>query len=195
MNLVTCRDASEDEIKTALKWEAPPPPPKPVPVPPKPIYSVISRTDDPTSSRLGFQAGATEQRPIVVVPNRWHILAFNLSSPQIVGHLRVSLDLSRFTGGSLDLKIFDAFGTCLLGTTMHSDSVRLDQARLPAGDLLIAYRAPRGAEGHGSYDPRFSRILDGELPAAPQLDELIFEPRPDGDPAKCGVPRFKFSAK
>lgn len=57
---------------------------------------------------------------------------------------------------------------------MTGDSVRFDQIRLAEGDYLICWRSPGpGCKGEGSYRAPHSRLLEGELPTTPLLDDIL----------------------
>ena len=107
----------------------------------------------------------------------------------------MSLGLSQFTGRSLDLKIFDAFGGCLFDAKLMESEIRFDQVRIRSGDILICFRAPNGVTGTGVCNLPHSRRLEGELPAVPSLNSLILEPESDRPIGEIAVPRFALSAK
>jgi hypothetical protein len=182
-----------DHIKTDDAVE-PVEPPKP----PAPVYEQIDRIPGDNASYLGFQCGSSQAKPIIIL-NHWYMFATHLASPQVISRLGVSADIDLdFHGTTLEVAIYTPQGTQLFRREMHNSNERFDAVKLPASDLLIAYRSQSGCNATGQYDNFEHYCTLAELPAVPLLDELILSPKSDGPkrfPGQCAIPTFKFSSR
>ena len=191
LDLVKAPIATEAEIAEAVAWQ-PPAPPQPAPR----VYGTIPRQANDAASYLGFAIGPTHGQVRIDLPARWTVVGFHVSSPQVVGKLKVSVDFVSFCG-RMRVCIYDAAGESLLDINMSSDEERFDHVRLPAGDYLLALRPSSSLTGTGSYYYRNARTLTN-LPEKPRLDEVLW-PNEDsfmeGNAPRCGVPHVLFSSR
>lgn len=118
-----------------------------------------------------------------------------MGSAQIIGALEVSLGVSAFNSQRLEVALFDGMGESVLRLDLRESRVRFDQRKLSSGDYLICFRSPGpGVEGSGSYHTPHSRLLEGELPTRPQLDDILAEPS-NVSLGDVAVPQFKFASR
>jgi len=190
LDLVSARNATEAEIRRALNWT--PPPPEPEPAAPEPTFNRLPRSADDPCSYLGFSLGKNE-RDIRCLPGHWAAVAFNLASAQVIGHVSVSLEFQ--SNDLMELRLFTATGVCKLQLELRGDR-KFDQVRLPAGDLLLAFRCAGPMEGRGSHAFPHSRLIR-TLPEKPDLNSLVLWPQPDTEEitgVSCAVPVFTFGS-
>jgi hypothetical protein len=158
-------EATNEQVDAALSWT--PEPPKPAPAP-KPVFTRIPRTPDVQASYLGFQISRDERA--IRTLGRFSWAAFNLSSPQVVGRVSVSLTIPPLSEPKPKLLIFDAFGRPVLAVELSSNAVQFDQVQLPSGDYLAILDSPNAIEGYGSRQPHAGVV--SELAETPILDDL-----------------------
>jgi hypothetical protein len=182
-DLLSCKDATQEEIDEALAY-VPEPEPEPQPVAPAPTFTRIPRTNGDSASYLGFEFGGRDERSIRL-PQCWQALGFHLASPQIIGAV------SAVPG--LQLKLFDAWGNLLLESFQSMETVRFDQQRrLESGDYLLAFYGP-GREARGTYVHPNARLLADE-PTKPSLDDILWGPGERVCGQQLAVPVFRFGA-
>jgi hypothetical protein len=179
---------SDAEIEAARAVPEPEPPPAPK-------YLRTARQPGDSTSRLGLIVGACERDIKVTSTWAWH--AFNLPRAAIVGAVSAACD-SQYPADFLELVLFDAFGAKLVQAQLRGTpggrviSSRFDELRLEGGDYLIAWSAPAGLCGRGTYKTPHTGRFKGALPTRPLLDELLSEPETDsfGQPVSVGMPLF-----